>query len=137
MEKIILIVFALFSICFYANGEEMSSKMNSCPDSPNCVVSLYPEDTKHYVEPIDDFPKSISKIRSILENLGLEVQSESEDELHATATSRFFKFVDDVHIKLVQGKIHFRSASRKGYYDFGVNRNRVEKIKTKINSLNN
>jgi uncharacterized protein (DUF1499 family) len=40
-------------------------------------------------------------------------------------------FVDDVEFRIdeVAGVIHVRSASRKGYWDLGVNRRRVEAIR--------
>jgi len=58
--------------------------------------------------------------------------------LHAEFTSTFFRFVDDVEFLLDDGKklIHVRSASRVGYYDFGVNRSRVEEIRTRFDTLN-
>jgi uncharacterized protein (DUF1499 family) len=44
--------------------------------------------------------------------------------------SAIFSFVDDVEFEFDDGAkvIHFRSASRLGYYDFGVNRRRMESI---------
>jgi uncharacterized protein (DUF1499 family) len=44
--------------------------------------------------------------------------------------STFFSFVDDVEFEFDNAAklIHFRSASRLGYYDFGVNRRRMETI---------
>jgi uncharacterized protein (DUF1499 family) len=44
--------------------------------------------------------------------------------------SAFFSFVDDVEFEFDDAAkvIHFRSASRLGYYDFGVNRRRMETI---------
>jgi uncharacterized protein (DUF1499 family) len=39
--------------------------------------------------------------------------------------------VDDVEILFDDASktIHFRSAARSGYYDFGVNRRRMEKVR--------
>lgn len=50
--------------------------------------------------------------------------------LHAEFTSLLFRFVDDVEflIDSDNGIIHFRSASRAGHSDFGVNRKRMEAI---------
>jgi uncharacterized protein (DUF1499 family) len=46
-------------------------------------------------------------------------------------------FVDDVEFRIdeVAGVIHVRSASRKGYWDFGVNRRRVEAIREAFGSV--
>ena len=50
--------------------------------------------------------------------------------LHAEFRSAWMGFVDDVELFIVpdQHEIHFRSASRTGYSDLGVNRKRMERI---------
>jgi uncharacterized protein (DUF1499 family) len=52
--------------------------------------------------------------------------------IHAEFTSAFFRFVDDVEFYFdSEAKIiHMRSASRIGYSDFGVNRERLEKVRS-------
>jgi uncharacterized protein (DUF1499 family) len=59
------------------------------------------------------------------------VVSLEEDYMHVECSSRLFRFVDDVEFWFDDENkvIHFRSASRKGYSDFGVNRKRMEKIR--------
>jgi uncharacterized protein (DUF1499 family) len=51
--------------------------------------------------------------------------------LRAEATSRLFRFVDDVEFQLIPEEhlMHVRSASRVGYWDLGVNRRRVERLR--------
>lgn len=52
--------------------------------------------------------------------------------IHAEFTSALFRFVDDVEF-LVDDRasvIHVRSASRIGHSDLGVNRRRIETIRT-------
>jgi uncharacterized protein (DUF1499 family) len=50
--------------------------------------------------------------------------------LKAECRSAIFRFVDDVELVFDDGakRIHFRSASRLGRSDFGVNRKRMEEI---------
>lgn len=50
--------------------------------------------------------------------------------VHAEFRSWIFGFVDDVEFSFDDSVrlVHFRSASRSGYYDFGVNRNRMKQI---------
>ena len=59
--------------------------------------------------------------------------------LHAEFQSVLFKFVDDVEFVYedASGMIHIRSASRVGYWDFGVNRRRVERIREEFNMQDN
>ncbi len=54
--------------------------------------------------------------------------------LQAEFTSRMLGFVDDVEFVLepTARVIHVRSASRLGYRDFGVNRERVEAIRRQL-----
>lgn len=67
--------------------------------------------------------------------MGGKIQEEQDGYLWATFTSRLFRFVDDVEFRMVSsdGIIHVRSGSRKGYSDLGVNRRRVEKLRTLFN----
>ncbi len=53
------------------------------------------------------------------------------DYLKAECRSRIFRFVDDVELVFDDEarQIHFRSASRLGRRDFGVNRERMEAIR--------
>jgi uncharacterized protein (DUF1499 family) len=56
---------------------------------------------------------------------------EEPDYLKAECRSAVFHFVDDVEILFDDAakRIHFRSASRLGRNDFGVNRKRMEEIR--------
>jgi uncharacterized protein (DUF1499 family) len=67
--------------------------------------------------------------------MGGEIQEEHDGYLWTTFTSRLFRFVDDVEFRMVftDGIIHVRSGSRVGYSDLGVNRRRVEKLRTLFN----
>jgi uncharacterized protein (DUF1499 family) len=63
---------------------------------------------------------------------GLIVQS-GDAYIHAEFRSAAFGFVDDVEFQFgPPGVIQVRSASRTGYYDFGVNRERVEAIRAQF-----
>jgi len=56
------------------------------------------------------------------------------DYIHVEFRSSFFEFVDDVEFLFddTAKLIHFRSASRVGYYDFNVNRSRMEDIRRRV-----
>ena len=62
---------------------------------------------------------------------------ERENYLHIEFRSRLFRLVDDVEFYLEdeRGLIQFRSASRRGYSDMGVNRRRMEKICRRFQEL--
>jgi len=56
--------------------------------------------------------------------------AEGEHYLHFAFRSRVFRFVDDVEFLFDDqaAQVQFRSASRTGYSDFGVNRSRMAAI---------
>jgi uncharacterized protein (DUF1499 family) len=57
--------------------------------------------------------------------------------VHAVFTSRLMRFKDDVEFVFdtEAGVIHFRSASRVGRSDWGVNRDRMERFTTEFLEL--
>ena len=60
------------------------------------------------------------------------------DYLYAQFTTRWLKFVDDVEFWAApaSGMVQVRSASRLGQEDMGVNRERVELIRTRLAKAN-
>ena len=50
--------------------------------------------------------------------------------LHCEFRSLIFRFVDDVEFLVDESEqvLHFRSASRVGYWDLGANRHRMERL---------
>ncbi len=56
---------------------------------------------------------------------------------HVEFTTRLLRFIDDVEFYFdgSQALIHVRSASRQGYWDLGVNRRRVETIRSRFDEL--
>lgn len=112
-----------------------------CPTSPNCVSSLEPEsDHEHYIAPFrftGDPAAAWQRLKAaVLTEKRVTVVAEQANYLNAEMRSLLFRFTDDVEFSLHTGSgvIHVRSASRKGYSDFGVNRKRVERIRTVFES---
>lgn len=118
-------------------GETKKIALAPCPPSPNCLTSMqHPgSDKDQLMEPLQGRSRgvSFSKIKFILAQDNAEVIKETKDYIHATYTSTFFKFVDDVEFFFPTDQtIHFRSASRTGYSDLGVNKRRMTRIKLKF-----
>jgi len=131
MNKLLLI---LMTICSSASASE--TQLKACPNKPNCVSSM--ASGSHRVEPFKlkqgqaISPQQLSDIVQQLEQrTSLSI---NKHQLHADISSRLFGFIDelDLIIDPEQGIIHVRSAARTGYYDFGVNRRRVEKLRTSL-----
>jgi uncharacterized protein (DUF1499 family) len=106
----------------------------NCSDSPNCVSSQS-QDSNHYIEPFafsDTSVDAMARLKSALMNeKRVTIIEETDNKLRAEVRSLFFRFVDDVEFSLLAEDklIHCRSQSRTGYYDFGVNRRRLERIR--------
>jgi uncharacterized protein (DUF1499 family) len=112
----------------------VNGRLAPCPNSPNCV-STQATDADHRMEaiPFDDPPdQAIGRLKTVIGAMPrMKIIAETEDYIHAEATSRLFRFVDDVEFFVDRNAkvIHFRSASRVGHSDFGVNRARMERIR--------
>jgi len=110
-----------------------NGRLKPCPESPNCVSTLAHDDS-HTMPPLPFIgTKAQSKAR-IIEIIKSMERSKiilvSDSYIHAEFRSRFFRFVDDVEFLFDDAahSVHFRSASRVGYSDFGVNRRRMRAI---------
>ena len=115
----------------------VDGKLRACPDSPNCVSSESDRPSSR-IEPLafqGQPEKAWSDLKETLREMGGKIQEEQDGFLWATFTSRVFRFVDDVEFRMVStdGIVHVRSGSRVGYSDLGVNRRRVEKLRTLFN----
>jgi uncharacterized protein (DUF1499 family) len=114
------------------------AELKPCPSSPNCVSSLAGEDSAHYVMPLTwsgDIKQAKAKLRQAVLAAGDAIfVEESGTYWHIEFRSRWLRFVDDVEFLFdVENKlIHVRSASRVGYSDLGVNRRRVELIRSRF-----
>ena len=92
-------------------------------------------DDRHGIEPLRSTGTAEEARSRLLEILGrlprTRVVTQAEHYVHAEAQSRWFRFIDDVEFLIdpAAGLIHVRSASRVGYSDRGVNRQRVERIR--------
>ncbi|WP_413161860.1 DUF1499 domain-containing protein [Capilliphycus salinus ALCB114379] len=107
----------------------------NCPDSPNCVSSQS-TDVVHSIDPFTyetSATEAFEKLKTIINSMdNAKIIREDEDYLYAEFTSAIMGFVDDVEFYLDEADpiIHVRSASRLGESDLGVNRKRVETIRS-------
>ncbi|BAZ30295.1 hypothetical protein NIES4074_27510 [Cylindrospermum sp. NIES-4074] len=117
-----------------------NGRLAPCPSSPNCVSSQS-NDPIHQIAPLNftSAPEqAISSLKIIIQSLPrTKIIQESEDYVYAEFKSALMGFVDDVEFYLDRKNnvIQVRSASRLGYGDLGVNRQRIETIRVKFNSL--
>lgn len=107
--------------------------------TPNSVSSQAdPADAEHYIAPIPfkgDAAAALAALRKAIESMdGGTVIRQEGNYLYAEFRTRIMRFVDDLEFLFDEkaGVLHVRSASRLGRRDFGVNRARVEAIRSRI-----
>lgn len=93
-------------------------------------------DAGHFIPPLElaiPGPEAWRAARAAIAGLPrTRVVTETSDYLHAECRSPLLGFVDDIelHLRVSRGIIAVRSASRLGYGDLGVNRRRVERLRS-------
>ncbi len=82
-----------------------------------------------------DSQQVIERVAQVLSSYPrVRIVQQRADYLHATFTSRIFRFVDDTEFYADRqtNLLHFRSASRLGYTDMGVNRKRMQQLTQRL-----
>lgn len=134
-----LIVLALVFLasCNVGNKSKLGivdAQLTPCPSSPNCVSS----DTISAEQKVMPFELTVSPEKAwdllvdhVSELPRSAIVRKDSRYLHAECRSQLFGFIDDLefHLRPEQKIIAVRSSSRSGYYDFGVNRSRIEKLR--------
>lgn len=118
----------------------VDGRLAACPKALNCV-STQATDNQHKIEAIvfggnpDDAMMRLKEVIAAIPRM--KIVAQSENYIHAEATSLIFRFRDDVEFLIDrQAKvIHFRSASRVGHSDLGANRARMERIRIALGQL--
>ena len=140
MEMTILLLSAVVFGCSAsrpAHPGMTDGKLQPCPDSPNCVSSQSP-DKKHFIEPIryeGTQQQAKERLMAVIQGMKRsKIVTVTDQYIHAEFTSAFFRFVDDVEFYFddVSKTLHVRSASRIGHSDFGVNRKRIEELRSRF-----
>jgi uncharacterized protein (DUF1499 family) len=114
-------------------------KLAPCPDRPNCVSSQA-SDEAHRIAPLafaGDPAAAMAALAAVIRAMPrATVVTARPDYLHVEFASATMGFVDDAEFVLDAGasRIDVRSAARLGYRDFGVNRERIEAIRTSFSA---
>ena len=107
--------------------------------TPNCVSSQADaSDAEHYIAPISfkgSAAEAAAASRKAIEGMqGASVIRQEGGYLYAEFRTKIMRYVDDLELAYDEkaGLFHVRSASRLGRRDFGVNRERVEALRARI-----
>ena len=130
--KYFISLMIFFEILFYPitlNAYALANiddNLSECKLITNCIFQTWK---------VDDSEKAFIELIQILENTPrLEIIKKEKNYIHALATSRIMKFIDDIEIKkLIQDNIfQIKSSSRLGIYDLGVNKRRVQTLRFRL-----
>lgn len=115
----------------------VAGQLRPCPDSPNCVFSEATDADQRvpsFQLQTTSTPAWIGLQEVVAALPGTQIVKVTDDYLHAECRSAVFGFIDDLELQLQpqQQQIEIRSAARLGYYDFGVNRKRVEELRHRL-----
>ena len=135
----------VFSRCLAGEPDNLGLKnrlLSPCPGTPNCVSSQE-KNSQHRIQPIT-FEGSLElakeKLHRVINSMrGTRILTQDVIYWHVEFTTQLLRYIDDVEFYFdgTQSLIHLRSASRQGYWDLGVNRRRVETIRSRFEELTN
>jgi uncharacterized protein (DUF1499 family) len=115
----------------------LEGRLRPCPGKPNCICSEDPQ-ADAWVEPLTFAgppTRAWERLKAALREMGGTIQRQDETYIWATFSTKVFRFVDDLEFRLAaeEKTIHVRSASRVGYSDLGLNRKRMEELRSRFN----
>lgn len=135
----LLVCFIVFSFLFIcsenasAGSSAVPPMLKPCPSTPNCVSS-YAQSSRHKIQPLkmhQSAEETMLTLKAVIAAYPrTRIIAEAGNYIHATFRVNI-GFTDDVEFLADEaaGVVHVRSASRIGYWDFGANRKRIEKVR--------
>jgi len=145
--KILLVVIALFVTFMVVKNNMTPSNLGvkngllkQLSSKPNGVSSQTDDESK-YVNPlpfVNDLETTKGQVKFACDQYGgFKVITETDDYMHVVFTTGKMKYHDDVEFFFdVENEIvHFRSQSRIGYSDMGLNRDRYDAIASSYHAL--
>jgi uncharacterized protein (DUF1499 family) len=127
----LLIVAATEALAAGFEGDQLAG----CGETPNCVSSQAQGPRHIAAFKLKTGRQAWPALEQLLaQTPRVKVVTRTDDYLHAEFVSALLRFTDDVEFQLreSEGIIAVRSASRVGYYDFGANRGRIEKLRERL-----
>ena len=104
----------------------IDNNLSECKLITNCIFQTWK---------VDDPEKAFIELIQILENTPrIKIINKEKNYIHAVATSRIMKFMDDIEIKNLNEDniLQIKSSSRLGIYDLGVNKRRVQTLRFRL-----
>ena len=126
MKIFFLAILIISSFLFPSSSFASHIELKPCIEVNHCVLEEWE---------VDNIENPFEKIKSFIENTPrTEIVEIDGDYLHAEATSKWMKYIDDLEISFLPESniLSIRSESRVGESDLGVNQKRVDLLKAKM-----
>lgn len=114
----------------------LAGRLRPCPGKPNCICS---EDrqAEAWVEPLTfqgPPTRAWEQLQAVLQDMKGTIQRQDDQYICTTFSTKVLRFVDDMEFRMVaeENTIHVRSASRVGYSDLGLNKRRMERLRSRF-----
>ena len=125
-----LILFISVNLIFFINEKYTfatdslidNNIVSSCTNTNNCVLENWK---------VTNANNSFKELIDILNNTPrIKIINIQKGYVHALATSRVMKYVDDIEIEKLEKEniLKVKSKSRTGFYDLGVNKRRINTL---------
>jgi len=119
-------IFISLGLIFPSTSYASHMELDECVEIAHCVRQEW--EVSSIKQPFNDLKEIIENSpRTVIVKL-------DEDYLHAEVTSKWMKYVDDLEVSFFpeSNKLLIRSESRVGESDLGVNKKRVDLLKSKL-----
>ncbi len=109
--------------------------LTPCNKRHNCAITQVVNGQKTHLQPIrytGSKQQAMERMKKVILAMPrTDIIKETNNYVHVTFKTKLWGFIDDVECYFPdeQPIIHMRSASRKGLFDFGVNKRRLKRIK--------
>ena len=126
MKILFLAILICSSVLFPPSSFASHLELKPCIEVGHCVREEWA---------VNNIEEPFEEIKTLIENTPrTEIVEIDADYLHAEATSKWMKYVDDLEVSFVPESniLIIRSESRVGESDLGVNKKRVDLLKSKM-----
>ena len=136
-------LFMIHFIYFLSPNKKWESFPERCKNKTKCTRVADTNNRGYGLRPIvikDSIHNVQKKIIAIINSKPrMKIINQREGFIHAIDVTLFFRFYDDVAIKIFEEndkiKIWMQSQSRLGLYDLGVNENRIQELHKDLSSI--
>ena len=132
---IVLLGAAFFGYRSYTAQESVpryNGEILPCEGKPNCISTAGPEE---FLAAPWQLKGSFEKVKDFVKSQEPQILTDQENYLHVVFRSRIYQYPDEVVLKKNGDQILFRSSSRVGYSDMGVNKKRMQDYEVKLRGL--